>query len=77
MADGETVVLPFGFTVPTLGVMLTCVAPFVLQLNVLDPPGAIFSGLPSKRTICTAPVPPTVTVCVALMDPDPPVAVRV
>ena len=57
--------------------MLTVVAPLVVQLKVLEPPGAMFSGLASKRTICGLPVPPTLTVTVAFTEPPAPVAVRV
>ena len=78
VAAGVTVVLPFAVTVPTL-LMLTLVALLVVQLRVLEAPGAILSGLASKRTICGAPATavPTVTVACCVTLPLAPVAVRV
>src|SRR5690242_12371344 len=59
--------------------MLTVVAPVVVQLKVEEPPGAMVSGLASKRMICGLPAcaAPTVTVAVAVTLPVGPVAVRV
>src|SRR5690242_5924377 len=59
--------------------MLTVVAPVVVQLKVEEPPGAMVSGLASKRMICGLPAAagPTVTVAVAVTLPVGPVAVKV
>jgi hypothetical protein len=79
VADGVTVVLPLGVTLPTFGVMVTVVALLVDQLNVLEAPGVMLIGLAAKRTICgmSTAAAPTVTVTVWLTVPLEPVAVRV
>ena len=75
---GDTVVLPLTGTVPT-PLMDTVLAPVVVQLRVDEPPGAMLSGLVSKRMICGLPAgaAPTVTVAEAVTLPVGPVAVRV
>jgi hypothetical protein len=73
---GETVVLPFAPTVPTVGEMETELAPVVLQLKVDCPPAAMVLGLAAKRTICAAPLTVTVTTEVTVL-PSPPVALIV
>jgi hypothetical protein len=75
---GETVVLPFALTVPTLGEMLPVLAPVVLQLSVACPPAAMVLGLAAKRTIWAVLSAPTVTVVTAVtVLPSPPVALIV
>jgi hypothetical protein len=75
---GETVVLPFGLTVPTLGEIVTALAPVVLQLKVACPPATMVLGAAAKRTICAALAAPTVTVVTAVTAlPSVPVAVIV
>jgi hypothetical protein len=78
VAVGETVVLPFALTVPTVGEMLTVLAPVVLQLNVACPPAAMVLGLAAKRTICAVVGALTVTVTTEVtVLPSPPVALIV
>ena len=80
VADGDTVVLPFKVTGPT-PLMLTVVAPLVVQLKVDWPPCAMVSGLASNLRICGVPVTTgtavTVTVTFCVTVPFGPVAVRV
>jgi len=70
------VALPFALTVPTVGEMLTVLAPVVVQLNVACPPAAMVLGLAAKRTICAAPLTVTVATEVTVL-PSPPVALIV
>lgn len=80
VADGDTVVLPFKVTGPT-PLMLTVVAPLVVQLKVDWPPCAMVSGLASNLRICGVPVTTgtavTVTVTFCVTVPFGPVAVSV
>jgi hypothetical protein len=76
VAVGETVVLPFGLTVPTLGEMETVAAPEVVQLKVDCPPAVIVLGLAEKRSTW-ADVEPTTTCTVCEVVPLAPTAVRV
>jgi hypothetical protein len=49
--SGDTVVLPLKATVPTLGVILTVVAPETLQVRVELSPWLIVEGLAEKLLI--------------------------
>ena len=67
---GDTVVLPFSSHRADAADATPCVAPVVVQLKVDCWPGAMLSGLASKRMICGLPAPPaapTVTVAVAVI----------
>jgi len=75
---GDTVVLPFGCTVPT-PLMLTVEAPVVVQLSVDCWPDWMVTGFASNRMICGLPAPhaASVTVTVDVVEPFGPVAVKV
>src|ERR1022692_3633017 len=76
VVDGETLLLPFTGTVPTPLLMVTVLAPVVVQDRSEDWPWLILVGADAKRMIAGLDA-PTVTVTLAVIDwPPAPVAVK-